>query len=345
MKAIGYVKSLAITEPDALVDIEQDTPTPRGRDLLVKINAVSVNPVDTKIRIRVAPEDGNHKVLGWDAVGEVVSVGDQVEFYNVGDKVFYAGDLTRPGTNSEFHVVDERIVGRKPESISDPEAAALPLTTITAWEMLFDRLGLEQLSDSNAAPEKNGNARLLVVGAAGGVGSIIVQLAAQLTNATVIGTASRQESQEWVKALGADYVIDHRKPLSEELKRIGIDSVTHVASLNATDQHYDEIIESLAPQGKFGLIDDPELLLDIKKLKLKSISLHWEFMYTRSMFGTEDMAKQRDLLNSVAELIDAGRIKTTLGEHYGTINAANLKRAHASLESGKAIGKIVLEGF
>lgn len=341
MKAIGYVKSLAITEPEALVDIEQDTPAPNSRDLVVKIDAISVNPVDTKIRVRVEPEDGNHKVLGWDAVGEVVAVGDQVEFYKTGDKVFYAGDLTRPGTNSEFHVVDERIVGHKPGSISNAEAAALPLTTITAWEMLFDRLGIAQVSE----PKKSGDERILIVGAAGGVGSILVQLAAQLTNATVIGTASRQESQEWVKELGADHVIDHRKPLSQELKRIGIDNVTHVASLNATDQHYDEIVESLAPQGKFGLIDDPELPIDIKKLKLKSISLHWEFMYTRSMFGTEDMGKQRELLNSVADLIDTGRIKTTLGEHYGVINAENLKRAHASLESGKAIGKIVLEGF
>lgn len=341
MKAIGYLQSLEIKQQDSLIDIEQSMPVYESRDLLVKIEAISVNPVDTKIRMRVQPEDGNHKVLGWDAVGEVVAVGDQVEFYKPGDKVFYAGDLTRPGTNSEFHVVDERIVGRKPESISNAEAAALPLTTITAWEMLFDRLGLVPVSE----PKKNSDERLLIVGAAGGVGSILVQLAAQLTNATVIGTASRPESQEWVKALGADYVIDHRKPLSQELKRIGIDNVTHVASLNATDQHYDEIVESLAPQGKFGLIDDPELPVDIKKLKLKSISLHWEFMYTRSMFATEDIGKQRELLNSVADLIDAGRIKTTLGEHYGVINAKNLKRAHASLESGKAIGKIVLEGF
>lgn len=341
MKAIGYLKSLDIVQPDSLMDIVQPTPVPAGRDLLVKIEAISVNPVDTKIRMKAEPEGGNYKVLGWDAVGEVIAVGDQARFYKKGDKVYYAGDLTRPGTNAEFHVVDERIVGRKPESISNAEAAALPLTTITAWEMLFDRLGLQQVSQ----PKKSGNERILIVGAAGGVGSILVQLAAQLTNATVIGTASRRESQDWVLALGADHVIDHRKPLSEELKRIGVDSVTHVASLNATDQHYDQIVESLAPQGKFGLIDDPQLPLDIKKLKLKSISLHWEFMYTRSMFGTDDIEKQRDLLNSVADLIDAGRIKTTLGENYGTINAENLKRAHASLKSGKSIGKIVLEGF
>jgi len=341
MKAIGYQKSLEINHQESLVDIELSTPKPAGRDLLVKIAAISVNPVDTKIRANVQPEEGDYKVIGWDAVGEVIAVGDQAQFYKKGDKVFYAGDLTRPGTNSEYHLVDERIVGRKPQSITNAEAAALPLTAITAWEMLFDRLGLEQV----ATLEKTGDERILIIGAAGGVGSIMVQLAAQLTNAVVIGTASRPESQQWVKDLGADYVIDHRKPLSAELKRIGLDSVTHVASLNGTDQHYDEIVESLAPQGKFGLIDDPQLPLDIKKMKRKSISLHWEFMYTRSMFTTDDIEKQRDLLNSIADLIDAGRIKTTLGEHYGQISAENLKRAHASLEGGKSIGKIVLEGF
>lgn len=341
MKAIGYQKSLDITHQDSLIDIELAIPKPSGHDLLVKIDAISVNPVDTKIRANVPPEEGDYKVIGWDAVGEVIEVGEQAQFYKKGDTVFYAGDLTRPGTNSEYHLVDERIVGHKPKSISNAEAAALPLTAITAWEMLFDRLALEKVDQ----PEKSAETQILIIGAAGGVGSIMVQLAAQLTNAVVIGTASRPESQQWVKELGADYVIDHRKPLSAELKRIGFDSVTHVASLNGTDQHYDEIAESLAPQGKFGLIDDPQLPLDIKKLKMKSISLHWEFMYTRSMFNTRDIAKQRDLLNSVADLIDAGRLKTTLGEHYGQINATNLKRAHANLESGKAIGKIVLEGF
>lgn len=341
MKAIGYLKSLDISHQDSLIDIDLPTPTPTGRDLLVKIDAISVNPVDTKVRVRAQPENGEHKVLGWDAVGEVIDAGDQAQFYQKGDKVWYAGDITRHGTNSEYHLVDERIVGRKPESISNAEAAAFPLTAITAWELLFDRLGFEHSTSADNA----GRQQLLIVGAAGGVGSILVQLAAQLTDAVIIGTASRPESQAWVKELGADYVIDHRKPLSEELKRIGIDSVTHVASLNATEQHYDEIVESLAPQAKLALIDDPQSPLDIMKLKMKSISLHWEFMYTRSMFNTDDIEKQRDLLNSIAELIDAKRIKTTLGEHYGQINAENLKRAHANLESGSAIGKIVLEGF
>lgn len=341
MKAIGYQQSLEISNPDSLQDIEQPRPTPTGRDLLVQVNAISVNPVDTKVRMRMAPEEGQYKVLGWDAVGEVIEVGDQAENYKVGDQVYYAGDLTRPGTNSEYHLVDERLAGKRPTSISDAEAAALPLTTITAWELLFDRLGFEQTPE--AATDEN--KRLLIIGASGGVGSILVQLAKQLTNAVVIGTASRPESQQWVKDLGADHVINHRNPVFEELKSIGIDSVTHVISLTHTDQHFDQIVEALAPQGKLALIDDPAEPLDIMKLKQKSISFHWEFMYTRSMFQTEDMEKQADLLNQVSELIDQGKIKTTLGANYGAINAENLKRAHADLETGTAIGKVVLEGF
>ncbi len=341
MKAIGYQNSLDITHPDSLIDLEQAKPSPSGRDILVKIEAVSVNPVDTKIRQNVSPQGQEHKILGWDAVGEVVEVGDAAQYYKKGDKVYYAGDLTRPGTNMEYHLVDERIVGRKPVSVSTAEAAAIPLTAITAWEMLFDRLGFHASSTSDQKSDE----KILIIGAAGGVGSILVQLAAQLTNAFVIGTASRLESQQWVRNLGADDVIDHRKPLSAELKRIGIEGVSHVISLNGTSEHFDQIAEALEPQGKFGLIDDPSIALDIMKLKTKSISLHWEFMYTRSMFNTKDIGKQRDLLNRIADLIDAGQLKTTLGEHYGTINAENLRRAHAALESGSTIGKVVLEGF
>ena len=341
MKAIGYLQSHDIDSPEALVDIEIERPTPGGRDLLIQVRAVSVNPVDTKVRRRSASEDGSYKVLGWDAVGEVVAVGDAVEFYKVGDQVWYAGDITRPGANAQFHLVDERIVGKSPSSLSDAEAAAIPLTAITAWELLFDRLNLPQLERS----EQHDEIRLLVVGAAGGVGSILIQLAKQLTRATVIGTASRPKSQDWVKKLGADHVIDHSRSFSDELSRIGIDKVTHVISLNHTEDHFDQLVEVLAPQGKLALIDDPTTLLDIRKLKLKSLSLHWELMFTRSMFKTSDMEKQRDLLNRVAELLDAGIIRTTLGAEYGTICADNLRRAHRDIESGKAVGKIVLEGF
>ncbi|MCJ1881497.1 zinc-binding alcohol dehydrogenase family protein [Pseudomonas nitroreducens] len=337
MKAIGYTQSLPSSDANSLLDIQLPEPTPGPRDLLVEVRAVSVNPVDTKVRQRAQPAEGQHKVLGWDASGVVRAVGSEVSLFKPGDKVWYAGDLTRPGSNAELQLVDERIVGAMPKSLDFAHAAALPLTTITAWELLFDRL---QVAEGSASKGQS----LLIVGAAGGVGSILTQLARQLTGMTVIGTASRPETQEWVRNLGAHHVIDHRKPLSEELKRIGIGEVTHVASLNQTEQHLPEIVASLRPQGRLALIDDPENL-DVRLLKQKSLSLHWEFMYTRSMFQTDDMIEQHKLLQRVAGLIDSGVLKTTLGEHFGKIDAANLRRAHALLESNTAKGKIVLEGF
>lgn len=340
MKAVGYAQSLDINDPKSLEDIELPTPTPGARDLLIKVSAVSVNPVDTKVRVRAAPPEGEYKVLGYDAVGEVVEVGDEVLSYKVGDRVWYAGDITRSGTNAEYHLVDERIAGKAPQSLSNAEAAAVPLTAITAWELLFDRIALKTKDHTASFDE-----RLLVVGAAGGVGSILVQLAAQLTNATIIGTASRPESRAWVKELGADYIIDHHQSFREQLDSLGISNVTHITSLTHTGQHYNQLLEVIAPQGKLALIDDPEGGLDIMKLKQKSVSIHWEFMFTRSMFQTADIEEQRVLLNKVSELIDAGEIKTTLGENFGSINAHNLKRAHAQIESNRAIGKIVLEGF
>jgi len=341
MKAIGFQTIHEGAEPEALEDIELDRPKPSARDLLVQVKAVSVNPVDTKVRRRTADTGGVHQVLGWDAVGKVVAMGGQATSYQIGDRVWYAGDITRPGANAEYHLVDERIVGRCPETLSDAEAAAIPLTAITAWELLFDRLGFDQTIAEGAESRP----RLLIVGAAGGVGSILVQLAKRLSNAVVIGTASRPESQTWVMDLGADHVIDHRRSFAQELTRIGIDKVTHVISLNHTDDHFDNLVDVLAPQGKFALIDDPQTLLDVRKLKQKSISLHWELMFTRSMFQTDDMTKQRDLLNRVAELIDTGDIRTTVGANYGAICADNLRRAHRDIESGRSIGKIVLEGF
>lgn len=338
MKAVAYYQSLPVDHADALQDLELPMPTPGPRDLLVEVKAISVNPVDTKIRRNVAPADGDAKVLGWDASGIVKAVGSEVSLFQPGDRVYYAGAINRAGANSELHVVDERIVGHMPKSLPFAEAAALPLTAITAWELLFERL---QITQGNADQGQS----LLIVGAAGGVGSVLVQLARQLTGLTVIGTASRPETQAWVRELGAHHVIDHRQPLSEELKRIGIDQVTHVASLTQTDQHFAQLVEALAPQGRLALIDDPEQPLDIMQLKRKSLSLHWELMFTRSLFETADMIEQHRLLDRVAELVDAGTLRTTLGEHFGSINAANLRRAHALLESGTAKGKIVLEGF
>lgn len=338
MKAVAYYQSLPADHADALQDVELPAPTPGPRDLLVEVKAISVNPVDTKIRRNAAPVDGAAKVLGWDASGIVKAVGSEVSLFQPGDRVYYAGAINRAGANSELHVVDERIVGRMPAKLPFAEAAALPLTAITAWELLFERL---QIPQGNTDLGQS----LLIVGAAGGVGSVLVQLARQLTGLTVIGTASRPETQAWVRQLGAHHVIDHRQPLSEELKRIGIDQVTHVASLTQTDQHFAQLVEALAPQGRLALIDDPEQPLDIMQLKRKSLSLHWELMFTRSLFETADMIEQHRLLNRVAELVDAGTLQTTLGEHFGSINAANLRRAHALLESGTAKGKIVLEGF
>ncbi|VXC50072.1 Zinc-type alcohol dehydrogenase-like protein [Pseudomonas sp. 8AS] len=336
MKAIAYYQSLPIDHPEALQDVQLAEPQAGAHDLLVEVKAISVNPVDTKIRRNVSPTDGQAKVLGWDVAGVVKAVGAEVKQFRPGDRVFYAGAIDRAGANSELHVVDERIVGRMPGSLDFARAAALPLTAITAWELLFERL---QIAEGRGEQQS-----LLIVGAAGGVGSVLVQLARWLTGLTVIGTASRAETRDWVQALGAHHVIDHSLPLSEELQRIGIGQVSHVASLTHTDQHFEQIVEALAPQGRLALIDDPAQL-DVVKLKRKSLSLHWEFMYTRSLFQTADMIEQHRLLNRVSQLVDDGVLQTTLAEHFGPINAANLRRAHALLESGKARGKIVLEGF
>ncbi|MBC2679615.1 MULTISPECIES: zinc-binding alcohol dehydrogenase family protein [Pseudomonas] len=331
MKAIAYTQNGTAS---VLTDLQLPAPTPGPRDLLVQVQAISVNPVDTKVRSGAAVTEP--RVLGWDAVGVVQQVGDQVSLFKVGDSVFYAGAIDRPGSNSELHLVDERIVGHKPQSLDNAHAAALPLTSITAWELLFDRLGV---------PEGGGEGQsLLIIGAAGGVGSILTQLARKLTRLTVIGTASRDETRQWVTDLGAHHVIDHSKPLVAQLEAIGVGQVDHVASLTHTDTHFAQLIEALRPQGQLALIDDPKSL-DVMPMKRKALSLHWELMFTRSLFQTPDMIKQHELLERVAELIDSGVLRTTLGEHYGAINAANLIRAHELIESGKAKGKIVLEGF
>lgn len=339
MKAVGYQQSLAISEPASLLDIELATPVAAGHDILVKVAAVSVNPVDTKIRKRVTPTAGEYKVLGWDAAGEVVAVGEQVSRFAPGDRVYYAGALQRQGSNAEYQLVDERIVGKMPANLSFEQAAALPLTALTAWELLFDRLELATPSLKHPKPV------LLVTGAAGGVGSILVQLARQLTTVTIVATASRPESQLWVQELGAHYVVNHNQPLIPQLQQLGIQAVSHVASLTQTDQHYAELVQLLAPQGKLALIDDPVGGVDIMPLKQKSISLHWEFMFTRSLFSTPDLLTQHQILTDLSRLIEQGQINTTLKQSFGKINAENLKQAHALLESGKAIGKIVLAGF
>lgn len=342
MKAIGYNKSLPITDPESLIDVELPQPVAEGFDLLVKVKAIAVNPVDYKIRQRLSPEDDSYKVIGWDAVGQVVATGETASHFKPGDMVYYAGDLNRQGSNAEFQLVDERLVGSKPKSLSDAEAAALPLTTITAWELLFEHLSLKQQSPDS---KEKSNEVVLVIGAAGGVGSILIQIVKAITGATVIATASRGSSEAWVKKLGADFVINHTQPLLPQIETLGIRQVTHIASLNATESYFDTYTELLAPFGKIAMIDDPSKPLNVMQLKFKSQSLHIEFMFARSMFNADDMDEQGRLLTRVADLVDHGYIQTTSGKNLGVINAENLKAAHAELESGKAIGKIVLQGF
>jgi zinc-binding alcohol dehydrogenase family protein len=337
MKAVGYLKTLPIDDASALLDFTADKPEPTGRDIRVAVQAVSVNPVDTKVRKRAAPKAGDHKILGFDAAGIVDAVGPEVSLFKPGDEVFYAGSILRQGTNAEFHLVDERIVGRKPSSLDFAQAAALPLTSITAWELLFDRLG--------ALPGKSRDPRtLLIIGGAGGVGSILIQLARRLTGLTIVATASRAQSRQWCLDLGAHAVIDHAKPMKEQITALKVPPVALIASLTNTDQHLKALADIIAPQGRFGLIDDPPSF-DLALFKGKACSVHWESMFTRSSFQTEDMIAQHHLLNDVSDLIDKGVLKTTFDQNFGTINAANLKRAHALIESGTSRGKIVLEGW
>ncbi len=337
MRAVGFQQPGSIDREEALVDIDLPTPTPEGRDILVEVKAVSVNPVDVKIRRSARPDPGDWKVLGWDAAGVVTAVGPDVTLFQPGDTVFYAGAIGRPGTNAEYHLVDERIVGVKPKTLDWAAAAALPLTSITAWETLFDRLDVKT-SVPGAAPA------ILIIGGAGGVGSIAIQLARALTDLTIIGTAARQETVAWVKEMGAHHVVDHSLPLATQVAALGLGEPAFVFSTTHTDCHIDEIAELIAPQGRFALIDDPATL-DINRFKRKSVSVHWELMFTRSIFDTADLAEQGKLLNEVSRFVDTGVLRTTLTERYAPINAANLKHVHTLIESSKARGKIVLEGF
>lgn len=337
MRAVGYQKSLPVDNPDSLQDIEISDYTSDNlghHDLLVEVAAVSVNPVDTKVRMRAEPENG-YKILGWDASGTVKAVGKDVTLFKPGDEVYYAGAIGRQGTNSELHIVDERIAGKKPDSLTHADAAALPLTSITAWEMLFDGM---HVADGGGKGEA-----ILILGAAGGVGSILIQIAKTFTQLTVIATASRDDTRDWCLKLGADHVINHHEDMKAQLDSLGI-APRYVASLTATDRNYDAIIDLIAPRGTIALIDDPAEL-NALKLKPKSLSLNFEFMFARSAFQTADMDEQHRLLNRIGEQVDQGKIMTTANRDGGTINAENLRAAHAHQESGTAIGKTVLSGF
>jgi NADPH:quinone reductase len=338
MKAVALTRYLPISDPQSLMDVELDKPTPTGRDLLVKVEAIGVNPVDTKVRAPKDKVEETPRVLGWDAAGVVEAVGPEVSLFKVGDPVFYAGSITRPGTNSEFHLVDERIVGAKPKSLDFTHAAALPLTTITAWEALFTRLGV-------SAQGKDEGKSVLIVGGAGGVGSIGIQLARKVAKLKVIATASRPESAQWARELGADHIIDHFGDMPKQLKAAGFENVDYVLMFNDTDKHFPAVAEMIAPQGGICTIVENAQPVPVELLKAKSAAFHWEFMFTRAMFGTADMIEQHKLLTEVARLIDAGTIKTTLGRDLGKINAANVREAHRLLEEGRAIGKLALTGF
>jgi NADPH2:quinone reductase len=338
MRAIGFHTPQPITSDEALVDLDLPIPEASGHDLLVEIKAVSVNPVDTKVRRNHTPAAGEARILGYDAAGVVKAVGSGVTLFKPGDEVYYAGAIGRPGTNAEFHLVDERIVGLKPQSLSFAEAAALPLTAITAYEALFDRLKV-------ADPVLGAERAILITGGAGGVGSIAIQLAKTLTDLKVIATASRPETADWAKSLGADHVIDHSKPLAEEYAKLGIGAPAFIFSVTHSSQHRLAMAEIIAPMGRICLIDDFPEGFDILAFKMKVVSLHWEFMFSRPMFQTPDMIEQHKLLTHVAELIDSGKIRTTLDTVMGPITAENLRKAHAIIESNRARGKIVLEGF
>ena len=338
MRAVGFNSPQPITAETSLVDIDLPMPEATGHNLLVEIKSVSVNPVDTKVRNSAAVEEGQYRVLGYDAAGIVKAVGADVTLFRPGDEVFYAGAVNRQGTDAEFHLVDERIVGRKPKNLGFEEAAALPLTAITAYEAMFHRMKVQDAVPGAA------NA-ILIIGGAGGVGSIAIQLARQLTDLAIIATGSRPETQDWIRQLGAHHVIDHSRPLAPQVEALGIGTPAFVFSTTQTEKHVADILELIAPQGRFSLIDDPKEPMDLRPFKRKSLSIHWEMMFARPVWQTDDMIEQHKLLNHVADLVEAGRIRTTLAETYGTINAANLKRAHAMIESGRAKGKIVLSGF
>lgn len=325
---------LPIEDEQSLIDVEIDTPEVSGQDILVAVKAIAVNPVDTKVRSPKSKVEGNPRILGWDAAGEVIAVGSKVTDYAIGDEVYYAGDITRAGANCEFQLVDERIVGQKPKTLSFAEAAALPLTSITAWEALFDRLGISQTG-------KNAGQSILMIGAAGGVGSIAIQLASQLAKLDVIATASREESHAWCLELGAQHVINHYQPLNEALRALDIRQVDYILCLNHMEQHWQAMAEVIAPQGRIcSIVESPGV--DLSLLKSKSATFVWEFMFTRAMYQTPDIIEQQKLLNQISVLIDQGDLITTVKQILRPINAKNLRQAHTTIEQGHCLGKIVL---
>lgn len=338
MKAVGLYKYLPINQAESLLDLKMDKPSPQARELLVNIHAIAVNPVDTKMRAPQDKVEDTPRILGWDAAGVIDAVGPDASLFKPGDEVFYAGSFTRSGCNSEFHIVDERIVGNKPESLDFMQATALPLTSITAWEALFDRLGVDRSG-------KDQGKQLLILGGAGGVGSIAMQLAKQVARLEVTASASRPESRRWCRELGADHIVNHYLDIPGQIDKLGIDSYDFILCCNDTDEHWHSMATVVAPQGKICSIVETAADVDLGALKSKSATFVWEFMFTRSMYETGDMIQQHHLLNSVAALVDAGTVMTTMNKVLKPINAKNLKKAHAEIEGRHTIGKIVLQGW
>ncbi|TNC80430.1 MAG: zinc-binding alcohol dehydrogenase family protein [Oleiphilus sp.] len=338
MKAIALMRYLPAEDPESLIDIELDIPEAQGRDLLVRVEAVSVNPVDTKIRSPKPEVEDAPKVLGWDACGIVVATGSEVSLIKEGDRVYYAGDITRPGCNAEFHLVDERIVSIAPESLSDAEAAALPLTTLTAWESLFERMHINLDGD-------NSQSTLLVIGGAGGVGSMAIQLASKIAGLRVIATASRPESTAWCEKMGADEVVNHHRDIASQLSELGLSDVDYILCCNDTDMHFDTMVEVIRPQGAICCIVDSKAELPMNKLKAKSVRFSWEFMFTRAKFQTADMVEQHHILSEVSRLVDEGTLSGTANQQRSPINAENLRAVHMEIEEGRTLGKIVLSGW
>ena len=342
MKAIGFYQYLPVENPECLVEVDLPDPTPSDRDLLVGVKAVSVNPVDTKVRMRQEGILTDPRIPGWDAAGVVEAVGSRVSLFKEGDEVYYAGDITRPGCDSQYHLVDERIVGRKPAALSFEEAAAMPLTTITAWEALFDRMYVQGSSLANQNRQT-----VLIIGGAGGVGSIAIQLAKKKAGLDVIATASREDSADWCRKLGADEIINHHEPFAEEFKRIGADEVDYILCFNSTEMHIQNMADVIRPQGKICTIVETKdsRPVNINLFQGKSVGFMWELMFTRSMFKTPDMQAQHDLLNEAGRMLDEGQLKTTMTENYGPLTAENLRLAHGRIESGSMVGKLVLSGM
>jgi NADPH2:quinone reductase len=337
MRAVGLYKYLPIEDPESLIDVEVPTPDPQGRDLLVRVKAVSVNPVDTKIRSPKDQVEAQPRILGWDAAGVVESAGDGASLFAAGDEVYYAGSNVRPGCDAEYHLVDERIVGRKPRSLSWEEAAAMPLTTLTAWEVMFDRMAIPRA----------GAGSVLIIGGAGGVGSIAIQIARQIAGLRVLATASRGESADWCRSLGADEIVDHHQPFAEQFKRLGEPEVDYILCLNSTEKHIQNMADVIRPQGKIGCIVGAKgnAPIPTSPFMTKSVAFCWELMFTRSQFQTPDMQAQHEILNAAADLFDNGTLRHTMRQSYGPLDAGNLRQAHAAIESGRTIGKLVLSGI